>query len=994
MSRFLNIPFQVLVGCFLLLGCDFAGEVVDKDVSTTRTISFEASEGTRLAFDVSPDGEWIVFDLLGQLWRVPCEGGEAIAITDAVAETAEDLDPVISPDGAWIAFQSDRPEGRSLWLMPAEGGAAEKLTSRYIEFYAYASPAWSPDGLQIAYAVGDTLAILDVVSGEERNLSIEGLPDSRPTGQWVARAGSPVWLPDGERIAFVNSRGDGRIWEVGAEGGKARQLTDVAAWGPAFSPDGEMLAYFAHDVDGDQQLWVRHLPKGEPVQLTDQKEIVPLRTRWMPDGSEILYTAEGHLWRVAVDGGEPQPISFTAQVTFERQRPANPHVVRFPEPGSMQKAKGFTNVALSPDGNTIAMIALDSLWVFGAHERPQAMAAAPDWESSRGMTWSPDGHKVAWGRLRGEGKHELVAADVHSGEVRTLAILEGSISNPLWSPDGNWIAFVTQRHLRVISPEEEAVAPLEADLDLGQVSISWGTLAWSPDSDALLASELPIHESTALPARAEWIPLEGERQSVEHFPASPVHLHLYPDGRAVYVENNLLWETTFDDMAGLVGNPSPLFSDPAIEARYASDGSILYLSTEGLRLRRPDGSISDIGWPLSIQVAEAPPPLLIRGTRIIDGTGAVPSEPQDLLIRDGRIERIAPAGTLPENDARIINAVGLWAMPGLIDLHAHIWYDGYLPGALYHGVTTIRDVASQRLKTPDHRNMIQAGIRPGPRIVYAAGMFHGGLGHSSLTDQWVSDPESVERGMAIMAAIGAEYIKERSFNDWQGSVNIVRAAHRYGLPVSGHCVHPLPVMAAGMDGREHLGSCSRDSLPREDLLMLMGEADLWAVTTVGWQSWVLKAIEEPGLVDRPDLAPFIDPRTRQWIEASASEEARPREEARLEWISERVARYRNANLTLAAGTDMIPLGVHRELEILVDAGLSPLGAITTATGTAARVLNTNEIGIIEEGRWADLILLDADPLEDIRNTRQIRKVIKGGEVVDREAILEWVREQQ
>jgi imidazolonepropionase-like amidohydrolase/Tol biopolymer transport system component len=987
----------LLIGAFLAAACAPAPPLAAPlPPARTHLVEFETTEGTHLTFDLTPDGEAVVFDLLGQLWRVPTAGGVAVALTDAVAEVAEDLDPVVSPDGEWIVFQGDRPGGRALWLMPAAGGEARKLTSRLMTYFVYATPAWSPDGRRIAYAVEDTLAIIDLETGVELAPAIDSLPPATPAAVWVARAGMPAWSPDGARLAFVNGRGDGRIWEMPSEGGAARPLTQIRAQGPAYSPAGDRLAFFARDDANRFQVWVQRLEGGEPQRLTDHDEVIPVRVRWTPDGAALVYSADGGLWHVRAGGGAPEPIPFRARFSFQRRQPAAPHVVRFPDPGTEHVARGFTDIALSPDGRTVALIALDSLWLVRPGERPRAIASAEraHWGWSLGMTWSPDGREIAWGRYGGGDHEELVAADVHSGEVRTLARLEGGFYHASWSPDGAWIAFVglpSPGHLRLIEAYGPAVETLEDTKDLGPAAIAWGTLAWSAESDALIAAELPIREPGDRPARAFWIPLEGEPRRVERFPNAPSQLHMYPDGRAVYVESNLLWEAPFAGAKGLQGTPRPLVDHPAVEARYAANGSILYLSADGLRIRGPNGGIEVIGWPLRYRTPDPPPPLLIRGGRVIDGTGAPASQPRDILIRGGRIERIAAAHTLTAENARVVDAGGAWIIPGMIDLHAHIWDDLFVLSSLHNGVTTLRDISSQRIRTPDIRNSIYAGVRAGPRIVYAAGMFHGGRwGHSTLTNQLLSDKAGVERGMAIMAGIGSEYIKERSFSDWWGAVNVVLAAHAYGLPVSGHCTHILPIVAAGMTGREHTSGCYRDwSVLRRDFPALLDAAGQWLVSTNAYDLSRLHLIDDRGMIDAEDVGPFVPAGRRAFFapDSAAAEALRPRLVRAIERGVRPVGAFHQAGVLLAAGSDNpLPLRMQHEMEALVRGGLSPHEAILAATAHAARVLNAPDIGTIEVGSWGDLLILDGDPLEDIRNTRRIRKVVLGGQIVDRAAL--------
>jgi Tol biopolymer transport system component len=971
---------------------------------TARTVSFTVSEGTRLALDISPDGRWIVFDLLGQLWRIPAEGGEAEALTDAVRDVAEDLDPSISPDGRRIVFQSDRPGGRGLWLIEDHEAPPRLLTSRLLRFFAYASAAWAPDARNIAYAIGDTLAVLDVYSGEERVVGVDGLPPATPGQPWIPRYGSPAWTPDGAYLVFVNGLGDGRIWEVPVAGGAARPLTEVGGSGPAVSPDGRRIAFFARDDANRFQLWQQDRGGGEPVRLTSHDEVIPVRARWAPDGENIFYSADGGLWRLPlVEGGPPVPIPFRAEVSFERQQPALGEV-RFPEPGSERAAVGFTSVALAPDGETLAMIALDTLWIGPAGGSLRAVTAAPaaDFNFGRTLDWSPDGREVVWGRSPVAAPAEVVAADVGTGHTRVLASFDGDAAFTRWSPDGEWIAVSIGGAVKLIparGPTLEGVAEMR---DLGRASTAWGTFSWAPGSDGVVTSALPLADGQAAHAQAEWIPLEGERVPVATFPKAPAHMHLY-DGRAVWVERNLIWEAPFDlGAGGLIGEPVPLSSDPAVEARYAADGSVLYISDDGLRLRRPDGETRVIGWPLRYRVADAPEPILIRGARLIDGRGVETSTASDILVQGGRIARIAPAGSVEEVGIEIIDATGRWVVPGFIDLHAHLWDDLIVPGFLHNGVTTVRDISSQRVKTPDVRNMIEAGIRPGPRIVYAAGLFHGGPGHSSLTDQMVSDSAAVARGMAIMAGMGSSYIKERGFTDWWGAVTIAREAGRHGIRMSGHCAHILPVVAAGASGREHTNDCFRDwNVVRSDFSQLARASGQWIVTTAAIWVPMLKALDDPSLIEAPDVAPFLESRGYRTVYEGSDAFAtaiggRSGLEARVERARRHVGIYHRAGVPLGTGSDSpYPLRLQLEMEALVAAGLSPIEALTAATGTAAMILGAeNEIGTIEEGKWADLVILDADPLDDIRNTRRIWKVIQGGRVVDREGLREWARQAQ
>jgi cytosine/adenosine deaminase-related metal-dependent hydrolase len=181
----------------------------------------------------------------------------------------------------------------------------------------------------------------------------------------------------------------------------------------------------------------------------------------------------------------------------------------------------------------------------------------------------------------------------------------------------------------------------------------------------------------------------------------------------------------------------------------------------------------------------------------------------------------------------------------------------------------------------------------------------------------------------------------------------------------------------------------------DDLIQLFRAADIEVVPTIVYLDFAVRLNERPALLDDDaELAPFLPKREDfDWMlkltAANRQQWARDAQHAR-----EAAAKLLRAGVTIGTGTDIwqIPIGVHMELEQLVASGLTPLQAIHAGTGSAARILGADkDLGTIEVGKWADLVLLDGDPLADIRNTRRIWQVLHYGRVVDRSVILKSIR---
>ena len=966
----------------------------------TETIAIRVHEGTSLGFDLSPDGRSIVFDLLGQLWELPGGGGVARPLTDAVRDTAVDRDPSWSPDGRRIVFQAERHGRTGLWLL--EPGAAPRQLTQLRDPDGFdGQAAWSPDGGEIAFARlvppdsasrewRSRLAWIDSAGGEAHDLPVADTvgPDLR----------DPAWAPDGRRLAVVadSARGTrgGRLWLVERGTGRATPLTarSGAMRAPAFAPDGRRIAFFAPDSVERAQLWVMDVDSAPaaPVRLTNQADVTATRARWTRDGRWLLYGADGRLWKVPAAGGTPVEIPFTAALSLQRLRRELPQA-RFPEPGAPQQVRAFMGLALSPDARSVGMLALGRLWVMPVGGAPREVAEVP--LDAHHLAWSPDGHTLAWsaGNWMTE---DLYATDLATAATRRVSALAGREDRPMYSPDGMHLAFMH-------APTEDSTILRVVDAGAREVSEPGRTRAlaaesgadavWSPSSEGLLylTGGFAPHN----PSKASVVLLSGGRHAVSGAPDSP----LFPQwtaGALVYVRHARLWRARFDD-SGSLAPAEPLGAGPAIYPSTARDGTILFISEGGLRLRSPDGRERRLGWPLSY-TPPVPEPVLIRNARIIDGTGAPVTPPRDLLVEQGRIGRIAAGGTLPARSAKVLDARGGFLMPGLIDLHAHEYRPELMRGFAWFGVTTIRDQGSAIGPLVATADAAAAGRLAGPRVGFGGIQFYTDWAYDYEDGQGVepeADPDHVRRAVALAEAFGSAHIKTRTFRRWDINARFIAEAHRRGMRVTGHCSHLLPLVAAGMDAKEHAGFCEprSDGPIYDDLIQLYRAAGIGVVPTISLASFALRLSRHPeALESDSELAPFLPERSAfQWMleldSAGRREYERYAERAR-----QATVKLARAGVTIGTGTDIwqIPSGLHLELEEMVAGGLSPLEAIHAGTAGAARIMGAERmLGTIEPGKWADLLILDADPTTDIRNTRRIRVVMQGGRVLDRDGVV-------
>jgi imidazolonepropionase-like amidohydrolase len=299
-----------------------------------------------------------------------------------------------------------------------------------------------------------------------------------------------------------------------------------------------------------------------------------------------------------------------------------------------------------------------------------------------------------------------------------------------------------------------------------------------------------------------------------------------------------------------------------------------------------------------------------------------------------------------------------------------------------------------------YADAIAAGVLPGPRVGYGGFQFYSDWSIDEDQGRGIepeADPEHIKRAIDLAQAFGAQHIKTRTFRRWDINARMIMEAHRRGMRATGHCSHLLPLIVAAMDAKEHIGLCEArgNSHMYDDLIQLFRTAGIGVVPTISYVDFAVRLNQRPSLLDEDaEVIPFLPPRENfDWM-LKLSPTARDEWSVDVQRAREATVKLRRAGVTIGTGTDIwqIPTGVHMELEQFVSAGLTPMQAINAATASAARILGAeNDLGTVEVGKWADLVILDADPLVDIRNTRRIWQVMHYGRLVDRPAILKAIK---
>ena len=434
---------------------------------------------------------------------------------------------------------------------------------------------------------------------------------------------------------------------------------------------------------------------------------------------------------------------------------------------------------------------------------------------------------------------------------------------------------------------------------------------------------------------------------------------------------------------------------------------------------------------LSAQVASPARRVAITHVTVVDVAGGPSRRDMTVVVDGDLITTVGPASrvAIPRN-TRVVDATGRYLIPGLWDMHAHFMNTGEsaLPLLVAHGVTSVREMGGRIADTRAWQARMAAGTLVGPRIRTAGPVLEspGYFARVRERDERlggrlaplvlpyrvaVADAREAQRAVDSVSALRADFVKIRTAASRDAYFGILAAARRAGLTVAGHAPTAVTLREASDSGQrsfEHSIVEQMRRVPvgeRQALYARFAANGTWYVPT-------LVVLSAPRTRDADVLAMLddtlarLDPRRRfmapslvHWWRVQVEERVEDTAAARrlaLTWRSgydgtlEVIRAMRAAGVPILVGTDagsvmVFPgLSVHDELQQLVeDARLTPREALWGATLGPARFFGMErELGTIEAGKLADLVLLDGDPLADIRNTRRINAVVLRGELID------------
>ncbi|MBS0416907.1 MAG: PD40 domain-containing protein [Proteobacteria bacterium] len=855
---------------------------------------------------------------------------------------------------------------------------------------------------------------------------------------YTERITDPHIYVDANHVNFVIRRRDlttGATTEVAGGFGSA-----IA---PQVSPDGRRLAFvrrvkdktvlFTLDVEtGEQRPVYDQLDRDIQADFVPHENYYP-RYNWFPDNRHVVIWGKGHLFNIDTETGVARPIPF--RVNAHHRITDAPRFSHDLAPDHFQ-VRAVRQVAVSPDGHTTIVVALGQLWVVPpGSNKPTRLTRSSKFEFD--PAFSSNGKELAYVEWDDERGSTLKVLSWPRGALKNVVTSRGVVRHPAFSPDGKQLAYAIQEG-------DKSMSGYRAKSGVYCVPVTSGEprflgkgeegLMFAPDGARLYFTRTDFTESQSIQTLVS-TDLAGldPRVHAKARDTDANELRLSPDGHWIaFKDRQQYYVAPIRDG----GRPLTVGADSeevpvrklttlggyAITWRADSSAVHWLLGPQMHKAQvagRTSGITADEDAPyasidLDVSTDKPQGSVAFVNARLITMRGAEVIEIGTLVVTGNRITAVGPAGTvtIPPR-AAVIDSKGKTLMPGLIDMHGHIdccFMTGVTPqkqptryAALAYGVTTNFDPYTSDVTSYESTETALAGLTVSPRWIGSGRVIYG---RSQKPDLYFTPIESFADAQRVMKgkqALGATFIKSYKQPTRRQRQELIRAGREAGIMVDvegeehfynnvdmiidGHTnlEHSLPIAHYYDDVVQLLSHSSTSNTPTLVVAFgeLFGENYIYQ-TTRAWEEPKVRAYVQETTSDYSALAPLesAPPHVRAMTSIHVADELW---DIGFRSVARSVKDLDEAGVLINVGShgQLAGLAMHWEMWLMAEGGMSNARILRAATLNGARALALDgQIGSLDTGKLADLIVLDRNPLEDIHNSNSVRYTMLNGRLYD------------
>ncbi|WP_405565374.1 amidohydrolase family protein [Polaribacter sp. Asnod6-C07] len=1005
--------------------------------------SFQLSttEGTWMNLDVSPDGKTIVFDLLGDIYKMPISGGTTTRLRSGLAY---EVQPRFSPNGKYISFTSDAEGGNNIWVMKANGSDAKSITKE--KYRLLNNAVWTPDGKSLVARKHYT-SQRSVGAGEMWQYPLSGAAGLQLTKRKNDQqdVNDPSISPDGKYLYYAEDMYPGGYFQYNKdpnkqiyvinqynfETGKTERITGGpgGAARPVVSKNGKLLA-FVKRVRTKSVLYIHELETGKEWPIyenlsKDQSEAwavfgVYPHFAWMPDSKDIIIWAQGKINRINIETKQIQNIPFQVD---EEIKLAKTHSVKRKVFEENFTSKMIKNVQTSPDEKTIVFTALGHIYKKVLPEGiPTRITTLSDFEAE--PSFSSDGNSILFVTWNDEELGNIYQINLDGTNLVKITKEKGIYRTPAFNSADSKIVYRKESgngDQGFDYTKKTGIYLANADgTDAKLISKSGEFPSFSAD-DKRIFFQTGGSFFGGLTKKLKSVDLNGKEER-SHFssklanrlvPSNDnkfiafIHLHkLYvapfvKNGSEINLDNNTqsFNVESLSINAGInlhwAKNDSKVFWTLGDE--YSSKSVVNNTTDPFAKTNLAATDVTSIKINLTKKSDVPEGRIAFKNARIITMNGNQVIEDGTIIIHKNKIEKIGKTNDIDiPADAKVYKMLGKTIMPGIVDVHAHVgaFRNGLSTqkhwqfyANLAFGVTTSHDPSVHTAAAFTLEELQKSGDLVGPRMFSTGFILYGAEGDFKAI---VNNLDDARFAIARTKAFGAKSIKSYNQPRREQRQQIMQAARELGVNVvpegGSNFFSNMSMIFDGHTGIEH-------NIPvapvYKDVISLWKNSKTGYTPTLivnyGGMSGEYEWYQKTNVWENKTLQKY----TPRYVVDSRSRHRTmiPEEEYKNGHVltSETVTALakEGVKVNLGAHGQLQGLGAHWELWMLQQGGLSNHEALKAATINGANYIGVaDEIGSLEKGKLADLIILDKNPLEDIKNSNSVIYTMVNGRLFD------------